>query len=239
LAIKSDVPPEAGDEVTWPWPWPGSAAPSAQGAPGRKPHQKLPPQTYRTICVRLCDGGYFPISLATTRARFAHDEAMCRSRCGTPARLYVYRNPGGVPDYMHDLDGNAYSELAAAFLFRTAYDPACTCKPQPWTTASRELHRGYALQATAALPTKPEQATDVEDATAAAGAGEGAGPAEAETPAAAPESEPRARRGRSAPANSLRAAALEGRASSGSRRREAASRRFDGTDWRITPYQPF
>ncbi|MGH6681582.1 MAG: DUF2865 domain-containing protein, partial [Bradyrhizobium sp.] len=30
--------------------------------------------TYRTICVRSCDGGFFPISFATVPARFAEDE---------------------------------------------------------------------------------------------------------------------------------------------------------------------
>src|SRR5690606_29512315 len=31
--------------------------------------------TYRTVCVRLCDGFFFPISFATTPDRFGADEA--------------------------------------------------------------------------------------------------------------------------------------------------------------------
>src|SRR5580698_11017337 len=33
--------------------------------------------TYRTLCVRSCDGAYFPISFATVPARFADDERTC------------------------------------------------------------------------------------------------------------------------------------------------------------------
>ena len=42
---------------------------------------------------------------------------------------------------MHDLDGNAYTELTTAFLFRSSYDPACTCRPRPWTVAAQRNHR--------------------------------------------------------------------------------------------------
>ncbi len=37
--------------------------------------------TYRTVCVRSCDGGYFPISFATVPARFPDDERTCKAQC--------------------------------------------------------------------------------------------------------------------------------------------------------------
>ena len=37
--------------------------------------------TFRTLCVRTCDGFYFPISYATTPARFAEDERTCQRLC--------------------------------------------------------------------------------------------------------------------------------------------------------------
>ena len=39
--------------------------------------------TYRTVCVRLCDGSFYPISFSTTPDNFARDEAQCRSSCRT------------------------------------------------------------------------------------------------------------------------------------------------------------
>ncbi len=99
--------------------------------------------TYRTVCVRLCDGYFFPISFAATPDRFAADEAACDARCSSGARLYVYPNPGGEPEQMRDVRGQPYTALKTAFLFRTNYVEACTCKPHPWEEASLNRHRVY------------------------------------------------------------------------------------------------
>lgn len=101
-------------------------------------------QTFRTVCVRLCDGAYFPISYSTTRGRFDHDEAVCKSRCAAPARLFAIPNPGGSPETMRDRDGSSYVALPTAFLFRTGKTPGCSCRPEAWETASIERHRAYA-----------------------------------------------------------------------------------------------
>ena len=45
---------------------------------------------------------------------------------------------------MVDLDGKPYTALKSAFLFRTKYDAACTCKPQPWSKEALARHRAYA-----------------------------------------------------------------------------------------------
>jgi hypothetical protein len=100
--------------------------------------------SYRTVCVRLCDGYFFPVSFATTPEHFTRDSAACSARCGSPARLYVYPNPGGEPEQMIGLDGKPYSALKSAFLFRTNYDASCTCKPQPWSQEALARHRAFA-----------------------------------------------------------------------------------------------
>jgi Protein of unknown function (DUF2865) len=105
------------------------------------------PRSYRTVCVRLCDGYYFPISFRTTPDRFAAQEALCQSRCGSPARLYVYPNPGGTPAQMHDLSGTPYLSLKTAFRFHVKFNPACSCQPQPLTLAAKQRHRRYAKTA--------------------------------------------------------------------------------------------
>lgn len=102
--------------------------------------------TYRTVCVRLCDGYYWPVSFATTPARFAKDEQSCSRQCSSPAKLYVYRNPGAEPEEMTDLSGAPYSKLATAFLYRTEYKEDCECKPDPWSNEALMRHRVYALE---------------------------------------------------------------------------------------------
>lgn len=103
---------------------------------------------FRTMCVRLCDGAYFPISYATTRDRLADDEAKCASRCsGAATRLYAFPHPGGSPEMMLDRAGRSYVALPTAFQFRRGVVAGCSCQPQPWDEASLERHRLYALEA--------------------------------------------------------------------------------------------
>ncbi len=84
--------------------------------------------TYRTLCVRKCDGYYFPISFSTVPARFPADAQTCQSMCpGSDVGLYVYRNPGEEVSQMVSLAGEPYSALPAAFRYRQEYDAACTC----------------------------------------------------------------------------------------------------------------
>jgi hypothetical protein len=86
--------------------------------------------TYRTVCVRTCDGFFFPISFAATPARFPSDEQMCQRQCpGTEARLFAYRNPGGDIDQAVAINGQPYSSLPNALLFKKEFVPACSCRP--------------------------------------------------------------------------------------------------------------
>src|SRR5690606_23206666 len=50
---------------------------------------------YRTLCVRTCDGFYWPISYSTNASRFHDDERTCQRMCpSADVVLYSHRNPG-------------------------------------------------------------------------------------------------------------------------------------------------
>jgi Protein of unknown function (DUF2865) len=86
--------------------------------------------TYRTLCVRTCDGYYFPISFSTTSDRFPEDQQTCEAMCpGTEALLFYHPNPGGGPENMISITGEPYSALPTAFQYRKNLDSTCTCKP--------------------------------------------------------------------------------------------------------------
>lgn len=88
-----------------------------------------PYATYRTLCVRKCDGYYFPISYSTLPSRFAQDAAQCQSQCAAPAELFVYRNPGEEPEQMVSSDGQTpYSQIPNAWRYRKEYVKGCSCK---------------------------------------------------------------------------------------------------------------
>jgi Protein of unknown function (DUF2865) len=105
---------------------------------------KVADTTYKTVCVRLCDGFYFPISFATRRAQFARDAKQCERRCPTHSRLFVHQNPGDDVGAMVDLEGRPYHSLPKALLYRTQYVSDCTCRGNPWDEAALARHRAYA-----------------------------------------------------------------------------------------------
>jgi hypothetical protein len=98
--------------------------------------------TYRTVCVRTCDGGYFPISFATVPARFPDDEKTCKALCpATDANLYAYRNPGEDINQAVSISGQPYSAAPNAFRYRQEFNPSCACKAagQTWSDALKSI----------------------------------------------------------------------------------------------------
>src|SRR5262249_45355487 len=91
--------------------------------------------TYRTICVRTCDGYYFPVSYSTVPGKFGDDEKVCHAMCpASEVSLYTYRNPGEDVAQAVSTSGQTYSALPTAFAYRKALNPACGCKAagQTW-----------------------------------------------------------------------------------------------------------
>ncbi|MCB1509400.1 MAG: DUF2865 domain-containing protein [Hyphomicrobiaceae bacterium] len=104
--------------------------------------------SYRTVCVRLCDGYYFPISFGVRRGQFYADARACQSRCeGTDARLFHMPSSGSRIEDARDNDGRAYEALDNAFKYRKTYVPDCSCRPKPWSIAELARHREYAAEA--------------------------------------------------------------------------------------------
>lgn len=90
-----------------------------------------PPGSYRTLCVRTCDGYYFPISNSSRPSDFERDQSNCRASCpGTEVQIYYHR-PGQESEAMvSGLSGRPYSELPAAWLYKQAGVPSpagCVC----------------------------------------------------------------------------------------------------------------
>jgi len=98
--------------------------------------------TYRTVCVRTCDGYYFPISYSTVPTKFYEDERLCQRLCpASEVALYSHRNPGEDVTQAVSSSGRSYSELPNAFSYRKQYNAACSCRApgQSWAEALRQL----------------------------------------------------------------------------------------------------
>ena len=93
--------------------------------------------TYRTVCVRQCDGYFFPISFSTTKGNFGRDQSACQASCpGTDVELFSYKNPGETSEDMVSMSGVPYRSTASAFRYQKEYVKGCSCQvPQSKLTA--------------------------------------------------------------------------------------------------------
>jgi hypothetical protein len=99
--------------------------------PRGNPNQfgNLPFATYRTLCVRLCDGYYFPVSFSTLPNHFQRDADLCQSQCAAPAELYYHQNPGGAVEQMVSAGSQQpYTSLKSAWRYRKEFVQGCSCK---------------------------------------------------------------------------------------------------------------
>jgi hypothetical protein len=92
---------------------------------------------FRTLCVRSCDGYYYPISFATNPGHFADDEQTCHNTCpAAEVALYSHRTNEDVRSAATS-QGRRYIDLPNAFRYRQQFDATCSCRRpgQSWSDA--------------------------------------------------------------------------------------------------------
>ncbi len=112
--------------------------------------------TYRTLCVRECDGFYFPVSNETTPDHFQDDENKCRSQCASPAQLFYHRSDQDV-DQMMSIAGQPYAQMPFAFRNRKVYIRGCSCNQAEYSRdeiakSEEALKKGQSKRADASAP---------------------------------------------------------------------------------------
>lgn len=99
--------------------------------------------TYRTVCVRLCDGYYFPVSFSTLPSHFEQDAEACQSKCAAPAELYYYQNPGaGMDQSLSFQSQQPYTSLKTAFRYRKELVRGCSCKEAEYVAPDAAAGQG-------------------------------------------------------------------------------------------------
>lgn len=84
---------------------------------------------YRAICVRLCDGAFFPMTSSARPGANIDEEGMCRMQCpGADVALYRMRDDQ-IENAVSASSGRPYTALPNALRFRQTFDAACTCRP--------------------------------------------------------------------------------------------------------------
>lgn len=120
----------------------------------------------RTVCVRLCDGYYWPVSHSVGRSQFRKDARTCEASCSGDAKLFHLPNSGEIGDAV-DQSGKPYGKLPAAFLYRKKLVAGCACRPEAWSDAEVSRHQVYAVNE-AQEKTRKAEAEAAEEARIAA-----------------------------------------------------------------------
>lgn len=121
----------------------GLGVPTSSGARIVLEPRKVGAGNLRTLCVRTCDGYFFPISSSASALDFARDEKTCKMMCpGTEAELYFHSVPDQESEEMISVRTRApYTDLPAAFSYRNAgpaKSRACSCN---MTAFHKEMER--------------------------------------------------------------------------------------------------
>jgi Protein of unknown function (DUF2865) len=118
------------------------------GIPSQTPSDQLgdqpilPPEDLKphggseAVCVRTCDGGFFPLSYSARHPGESLTD-LCRALCpNTEVSVYT-RVPGQEIQTAVGLDGAVYTDLPTALKFQKTFDATCTCRPagQSWAEA--------------------------------------------------------------------------------------------------------
>jgi hypothetical protein len=116
------------------------------------------------VCVRTCDGGFFPVSYSANRTRYQELGELCQAMCpNVETQLFTMAFGREVEQSVSAADGRPYSSLPNAGRFRTKYDPACTCKKaeQSWSEALGNAERMLGRDSRRDQIVTPERAAEL------------------------------------------------------------------------------
>lgn len=139
-----------------------SPLPDNQGPPVAV-QDDVPRGGSKAVCVKTCDGGFFPISYSATRGRLDSLAQQCRALCpNAETTLYTY-SPSKDIDQALSIDGKPYTELPNAGKYRTKFDPTCTCKPagQSWVDALAAAERALGHESASDVIVTPEKSAEM------------------------------------------------------------------------------
>ena len=92
----------------------------------------------RSVCVRLCDGFFFPVAPVSASGDLAGPEAACQNTCpDAPTALYIEPSGSDKIEDAVSTNGAPYTALPVALRSRKTLDNTCSCH--------RSSPRGYRI----------------------------------------------------------------------------------------------
>lgn len=104
--------------------------------PDAPPGPAAKPRASRVLCVRHCDGAYYPLATDVASDRMADMDRICQAQCPS-AESSAYAGGDADVSAATATDGSTYSALPAAFSYLKGSVKACSCRAphQSWAEA--------------------------------------------------------------------------------------------------------
>ncbi|MGQ0443852.1 MAG: DUF2865 domain-containing protein [Beijerinckiaceae bacterium] len=118
----------------------------------------------QALCVRDCDGGFFPLGLSARHSDPGQLTGLCQALCPNAAVSVYTRSPNQDIKTAVSLDGDTpYSDSPNALKFEKTFDPACTCKPagQTWAEALAGAEQLLGRERKSDIMVTPEKAAEM------------------------------------------------------------------------------
>ncbi len=119
-----------------------------------------PKVSSEAVCVRRCDGGFFPVSYSAKRSNIDELDTLCKALCpNAEAEIYT-KSPWRDIETAFSKDGDAYTNHPNALKFQKTLDRECSCKApdQGWAEALVEAERLLAVTHAKDAMVTPEEA---------------------------------------------------------------------------------
>lgn len=127
--------------------------------------------SYRTMCVRTCDGYYFPVSWSVSASAFERDRNVCQNMCpGATVELHYHRVTGEESEDMISVaTGLPYRNMPHAFRYRqsgASMPQGCGCGASAMTSQGFTVIGGDRSAAQPSTPTVETRTTATGSSTA-------------------------------------------------------------------------
>lgn len=136
---------------------------------GTLPEEKPLPQPgearagSKAVCVRACDGAFFPVSYSASGGRLDNLQDLCHALCpNADTALYTLPASGDIEQAV-SITGARYMDSPTALKFRKTFDTSCTCrrKGQNWTEALANAESKLGQQGKGDIIVTPEKSAEL------------------------------------------------------------------------------
>jgi hypothetical protein len=117
----------------------------------------------KAVCVRSCDGAFFPVSYSASGGRLDSLEDLCHALCpNADVSLYTYPASGEIEQAV-SISGARYMDSPTALLYRKTFDSSCSCRRrgQSWAEALANAEAKLGHEDKSDIIVTPEKAAEL------------------------------------------------------------------------------